>query len=452
MPIDQVFISYLRNSNWINVLLLRSMNLFRPVLVGSPKELLEVTPNGIVWIENNLEYRIMLNEYFDITTKTEDGLIPFSHAEILGNNLAFGLGLRRIRHPALNHHTIEVEQTDLPLNINTYTVCSMHCCNCANEIIEPRQYHQIQEIPRTTMKPQNYFCARNRVPVYPMDDELYYGLNYLVISTEILGNGIKTMRGRRRIMCSLCKQFVGEFLGRDVAVQLYADALRLVTEDKPVNFKDIFGHVTATQILLRLLHDADPNGPEKSRLFLKAIRPDGQLQYLHLHIDTNQVHILRSELDTSEDLKPVEELAIEADTSSDSDFEIILSDSSTSSSNSTKSKVADVETAEPTVQYIHLRGFRGYRLRYIFSENDQELNQNYEITRTWFDEGSRILRISYLMMSELITELKANEHVAAFLEKTLPPQKSEHPRLSYILFEPDEDFYARHEQIANPGN
>nr|XP_017000320.2 LOW QUALITY PROTEIN: uncharacterized protein LOC108059506 [Drosophila takahashii] len=463
MPVDQVIISYMRSRNWINVLLLRSMNLFQPVLVESPSEKIEVSANGFSWSEQNLEYRILVNEFFEIVTKTDDGEVPYSFVEMQGNNLVFGLALRRIKHRVLDQRTCDVEQGDLLLRINPFTPCCLHCSNCANLVMEQRQFHRIQEVAMTTMQPQNYFCARNRVPVYPTEEELFFGLNYLVISPDLLGIGVTTTPDHRLIECSRCKQCVGEYLGRDVAVQLYADALRLVSGDSPFGFEEIFGHVTPTQLMMRLLHDAEPISPEKTRLFLKAVRPDGQLQYLHLQVDTKQVHILRSELlDTSDlDRKSagLDAPPMEADTSSESDFEMRLSDTSSSSINPPTgddsmdpldSSLPKPKAAAPqkSVQYIQLRGFRGCRLKYLFSGEDQDLIENEDITTTWLDEGTQVLRISYGMMVDLMGELNANEHLAAALEKVSPPIKSRHPRLSYLIYEADEDFYARQEQIT----
>ncbi|EDV49398.1 uncharacterized protein LOC6553983 [Drosophila erecta] len=452
MPLDQVVITYVRSSSWINVLLLRSMNLFQPVLVESPSvsELIEVSPNGFCWYEQNVEYRIMVNEVFDIGTKTNGGSV----VEMQGSHVSFGLVLRRIRHRVLDELTINVKQGELPLRISPDVPCSLHCSNCANEIIGQRQYDQIREVPMTTMKPHNYFCPRN---VYPSEEELYYGLNYLVVCFEVLGNGVTTTRGRRRVLCSRCKQCVGEIIGRDVGVQLYADTLRLVTSDSALEFKEIFGHVTPTQIMKRLMNDADTFDLEQTGLFLKAVRPDGQLQLLHMQMDTKQMHILRSELDVSDIVKPSADLSTEVDTSSESDMDMNLSDSS--SSNSSAPETGNDKIATPprpttpkgtppkTVQYVRMRGFRGCRVTYLFSGSDSDLIENHEVSMTW-RERTRLLHISYTMMADLLGELNANENMLASLEKTSPPVKTYNPRHSYIIFEPDEEFYARQERFA----
>ncbi|XP_016959957.1 uncharacterized protein LOC108031232 [Drosophila biarmipes] len=459
MPLDQVIISYRRSRNFINVLLLRSMNLFQPVLGESPSEKLIVSANGICWREQNLEYRILVNDFFDIATRNEDGEVPFNLVEKEGNNLAFGLALRRIPHRALDERTVSVDKGELLLRINPFTRCSLHCGNCANKVVGERQYLQIREIPMTTMMPQNYFCARNKLPVYPTEEELFYGLNYLVVSTDLLGIGVTTTEGHRCIQCSRCQQPVGEYLGRDVAAQLFADALRLVTTESPFEFKEIFGHITPTQMMIRLLHDAYPISMEKTRLLLKTVRPDGQLQYLYLQVDTKQLHILRSELDTSDlEMNSTAQLPMEDDTSSESDLDMVLSDTSSSSINpQTGDDLMDrsdplpkPEAAEPqkSVKYLNLRGFGGFRLKYLFSASDEELNESDNVTSSWCDQGSRMIRISYSMMVDLMTEFNAHERVAAALEMNSPPTKSRQPRLTYVIFEPDEEFYARQEQFA----
>jgi len=52
------------------------------------------------------------------------------------------------------------------------------------------------------------------------------------------------------------------------------------------------------------------------------------------------------------------------------------------------------------------------------------------------------------MMVDLMSEFNAYERVAAALEMNPPPIKATYPRLTYIIFEPDEEFYARQEQIT----
>uniref|UniRef100_A0A6P4EWW5 Uncharacterized protein LOC108044948 n=1 Tax=Drosophila rhopaloa TaxID=1041015 RepID=A0A6P4EWW5_DRORH len=458
MPVDQVVISYIRNRNWINVLLLRSMDLYRAVLGESRSERIEVSPNGICWTEQNLEYRIMVDKFFDIEIKTDQGEPPYSLVEVEDNNVAFGLGLRRIKHRVLEQLTVDVQQGNLALRINPLTTYSFHCSNCANELIGQRQFLQVKPVPLTTMKPQNYFCPRYRTAEYPREEELFFGLNYLVMCTQLLGNGVATTQGRRRLECSRCRQCVGEFLGRDVAVHLYADALRLLDGDSPeIEFKEIFGHVTATQMMLRLLHDAEPISPDKSRLFLKAVRPDGQMHFLQMRVDTRQLHILRSELDFPEALESGQALPMETDTSSESDSEMHLNYTSSSNSNP-QSGDEDMDRSLPkpkttegippkSVRYVQLTGFHGCRVKYIFSGTDHELSENHEFIMGWRDDGCRKLRISYAMMAELIGELHANEYLVSILEKLPPPSKFDKPRVSYIIFEEDEKFYARQQKF-----
>ncbi|XP_033167085.1 uncharacterized protein LOC117145507 [Drosophila mauritiana] len=459
MSLDQVIVNCLRNKNWISVLLLRSMDLFQPVLVESSNvfHLIEVSRNGIIWHEKNVEYRIMMDDFFDISTRTHVGDVPVTLVEMKGNHVSFGLYLHRIRYSILDALTVYVELGELPMRISPYHSCSLHCSNCTNEIIGQRQYYHIQEVPITTVLPQIYFCPRNRIPVYPSEEELYYGLNYLVVCTEILGNGVETIAGRRRVLCSRCKKCLGEFITRDVGVQLYADALRFVTLDSPLEFKEIFDHVTPTQIMMRLVNDGENSGPDQRRLFLKAVRPDGQLQLLHLELDTKQMHILRSELKMPDSVKPNVSLPMETDTSSESDVD--MNDSDTSS-NYSMLQTGDEEipptprsttprgTPTKTVQYVRLRGYRGWRVRYLYSGSDQDLIDHDEVYMNWTYEKTRLFYISHLMMADLLCELNANENLVASLEKKPLPTGSDNPRQSCIICESDKEFYARQERFA----
>ncbi|KAH8418124.1 hypothetical protein KR009_010334 [Drosophila setifemur] len=467
MPLDQVIISYVRNRNWINVLLLRSMNLYQSnTLVGNPGEMVEVSPNGISWYEQSLEYRILLDKFFEISVKSEEGEPISAWGEMQANHVAFGLGLRRISHRLMDPQTTtDVELRDLRMWIDPTRPFSLHCRNCANEVIGLRQFVQIQPLPVTTMQPQRYFSIRS---LYPREDQLFYGLNYLIACPEVIGSGVIYTRGLRRLNCSRCTQCFGRTLGQNGVVQLYADALVVLTGEDPPRFREIFCHVTATQMMLRLLHDADPISPERTRLFLMAQRPDGQLQYLQMLIDTHQVHLLRSKLVPSEQFESGDAKNTESESSSESDFEMKSSDSSSNSPSSSSTDVGadgdgggdgeeDMvrpvpgnkitrELSSKSVRYVVVNGFRGCRLNYVFSGDDGELSDNYESFLLGFEDGARMLRISYAMMSELIGELNANEHLVASLEMQPPPTKTNRSRLSYIIYETDEDFYQ-----ARPG-
>ncbi|KAH8288890.1 hypothetical protein KR054_011523 [Drosophila jambulina] len=479
MPVDQVIICYLHKRNCINVLLLRSFDLFKVgTLTKTPCEMIQVAPNGISFSEQNLEYRILLDEFFELTIKSEDGEPLYGMGDLRANNVAFGLYLQRVNLRMLEQHTVDVKLGELPLRITSTAPCSFHCSNCANEVIRSQQYLRIQPVPVITMQPQSFFCGRHKIPVYPKEDQLFYGLNYVVICFLLLGNGVIRSWGRRHLECSRCRQVVGEVLGKDVAIQLHADALRVMTvgagANSPVKFREIYGHVTATQLMIRLLHDAEPISPDKTRIFLKAVRPDGQLHFLQMLVDTHQLHVLRSQLPapkelehSKDDQKSPEERNSPAlsDTSSEGDLEIKNSDTS-STSISSGFQDAEVDTvrpqatpcsasdssqvlqatdgvSKPTISYVELRGFRGFRIRFLFSGTDQEMADNQEVLDQWHDEGAHELRVSYPMIMELLAELIANENIVTALEKLPAPTKTNYPRLSYVVYETDKDFYDR---------
>ncbi|KAH8346873.1 hypothetical protein KR059_001488 [Drosophila kikkawai] len=470
MPVDQVIISYLRRRNCINVLLLRSLDLLQPdTLTKTPYEMIEVSPNGICFSEQNLEYRIDLDDIFELAVKSEDGDPLYGMGELRANNVSFGLYLQQIDLRKLDQLTVDVYVGELPLRINSTAPCSLNCSNCANEVIRRQQFLRIQPVPVITMRPNNFFCGRFKIPVYPQEDQLFYGLNYMVISFQLLGDGVLRSWERRQLECSRCRQVVGEVLGHDVAIQLFADALRVMTDGSgtkfPVKFREIFGHVTATQLMVRLLHDTEPFNPEKTRLLVKAVRPDGQLHYLQMLVDTSQVHLLRSQLPVPRELELTNDATSapeQSDSSSEGDLELKNSDTSGSSINSApQEEEEDTERPETTpytvdcpsqppeevpniiISYVELHGCRGCRIKYLFSGTDQELQANQDILDQWLDEGTHEMRVSYPMMMELLAELNANENMVAALEKLPAPKKCTRPRLSYIIYEKDSDFYAR---------
>ncbi|KPU79452.1 uncharacterized protein Dana_GF26877, isoform B [Drosophila ananassae] len=453
MPLDQVFVGLLRNRSWVNILLMRSLNLYQlNTLDRNPTEVIEVSTNGFSWNEQNLEYRVELDKFFEIGVKTDEGEPLFAQGEMQANNVIFGAALRRLNHRMM---APEIELGELRIHIKPSISCSIHCSNCSNEVITSRDFAQVKPVPITTMKPQNYFCGRCKVPIYPREDQLFYGLNYLVVNPKVIGPGVTYTRGQRRLQCSRCLQCLGDVLGLDVAVQLHADALRVLQwdKDKPIQFAEIFGHVTVTQLMLRLLHDAEPVNLEKTRIFLRALRPDGQLQYLQLLVDKRQVQLLRSPLAPENESLPRRRVASETESSSESDFDISSSDRSNPAFSPTP---GDEEIVRPVakrkivrerpvkvVKYVGIRGYRACRLKYLFSGNDRELSDNHELILQWREEGCRLLRVSYSMMAEILAELNANEHIVAALEKLPPPVKTDQPRLSYIIYETDDEFYGK---------
>ncbi|KAH8361913.1 hypothetical protein KR200_008398 [Drosophila serrata] len=477
MPLDQVVISYFSQRSFISVVLLRSFDLLKPDTLLIPgAQAIEVAPNGISYTENNVEYRIVLDDMFELTVKFEDDRY-YGAASQRASNVTFGLILQRVNVRKIADVIIDVKLGELPLRISSSAPCSLHCSNCANEVIRRQQYLRIQPVPVITMRPHSFFCGRHKIPVYPQEDQLFYGLNYVVICFLMLGNGVTRSWRRRRLECSRCRQVVGDVLGQDVAIRLFADALRVKTDgpdgQSPVKFRQIFGHVTATQLMMRLLHDAELINPDKTRLLLKAVRPDGQVHYLQMMVDTQQLYLLRSqmpgltehELYGDERKSPERNSPDRSDTSSEGDIEINNSYTSSSSFNSSIQEADEYmvtpqsppygpttppQLIQPSeiapkkiISYVALRGFHGVRIKFLFSETDQELVANQEILEQWFDEGAREFRVSYAMIMELLAELNANVNMVAALEKNNDPITSNHPRVSYIIYETDKDFYAR---------
>ncbi|KAH8265593.1 hypothetical protein KR038_011335 [Drosophila bunnanda] len=471
MPIDQVVISYLRQRNYINVLLFRSFDLLKPgTLAGPGGELIKVAPNGVTYTERNLEYRIVLDDFFQLAVSTEDSDPYYGGALLRDNNVSFGLFVQNVNVRMLEELTIEVKLRELPLRITSMEPCSLHCSNCANEVIRRQQYLRIQPVPVITMRPHSFFCGRHQIPVYPQEDQLFYGLNYVVICFLMMGSGVIRTWRRRRLECSRCRQVVGDVLRQDVAIRLYADALRVMTDgadglQSPAKVREIFGHVTATQLMMRLLHDAELLNPDKTRLLLKAVRPDGQVHYLQMMVDTQQMYLLRTEMPALKEqgiLSRDEPKSPEqSDTSSEGDVEAKNSDTSCSSINSGAQEASPggnspnaganspqvfqppEDVPKRIISYANLRGFRGLRIKFLFTGSDQDMVDNQEILEQWFNKGAREIRISYPMLMELLAELKANENMVVALEKQSNPISTNYPRVSYIVYETDQDFYAR---------
>ncbi|KAH8306202.1 hypothetical protein KR018_003932 [Drosophila ironensis] len=431
MPLEQVYMALLRNRDWMNVVLLRSGDLLQADNgCNNPIELVVANPNGFSWREQDVEYRMELLRFFQIDVRSNH----FRVCKKVGKHLSFGLALGKIKHAEMAGDVVVGE---LPLLINSSTIFSLHCSNCSVELITTRQFRDIQAVPLVTMKPSTVFCGNYNALVYPREYQLFYGLNYVVVSPTVLGAKVKYTNNFRHLQCSRCLHYIGEVLGFSVAVQLYADALRVLKRncESPSEFSDIFGHVTATQMLLRIMYDADLVDMTKARIILKAVRPDGQLHFLLLLMDINQIQILRSQL-----LPPTNPENDESSNGSDSNAMI---------NNKKDGKLPNSQMNPPkVVKYLKIRGYAATRIKYLICSSDVELAANHGMYHEWVEDGSTPLRVSYSMMAELIMELNVNENLVAILEKAPIDVKINEPRLSYLIHEKDEEFYKRQEECA----
>lgn len=436
MPLDMIVISLMRSSKWINVL-----------MVNTPAEdedednaqrqlrRIDVRPNGIRWIEPDLEQFTPLGKFFKIDASPESGITINKDSH---NLTAMKLSLHTINDEALNRRTKEVCIKGIRLLWTESMACALHCSNCHKELVAMRCFNRIRPMPVYTMEPLKYFCPNGKAHSRLAEGELYYALNYIVISPKILGK--RVVRSEGHIHCGRCLQLVGESLGEKVAVQLYVDTLSLASKHQnkvclPMDkLERLFGQLTVSQLMLHLLHDAVPISEVTTRLFLKTVRPDGQLHYMLLLVDTSQLHLLRSKISPSDGMT--------SDSSSEcSSYEGNISTSDDEAKEDDpdkepKEKRQRVGNSKP-VHLVQVQGYRGCRVNYHIFLSDEELAAHDELIEQWRAEGTPILRISYLMMMSLLHELKINELLVTTMEGHCENEKE--ARTSYIIYEPDED-------------
>ncbi|XP_030381987.1 uncharacterized protein LOC115629626 [Scaptodrosophila lebanonensis] len=443
MPLDHIVISMMRSNKWINVLMLNSGE--------SRNKVINVSANGIRWIERNCEQRLLLSEYFLINTEgvnspgggtggeaggssgssvnpgntasSENDSCNVSNVRYLrspeGDATLLGLSLQCVDDEALNNNTVEVGINPLQLRFDENTPIALHCGHCATELVPMRRYGPVA-IPVCTMEAASYFCPKNKTPLIPSENEIFYGLNHIVINPRLF-EGCVT-QNRMHVHCNSCLQQLGDILGDGVALQLWADTLcigRLNADGTPSQYlMELFRPVTSVQLMLRLLHDAVPISFEQTRLFLKTVRPDGQLLYLLLLIDTHQIHLLRSKLALTSDLHGPQQQP--------------------------RALIYHVEGH--SIQDIELNGYKGCRINYQTFFSDEELKANHDLISLWQEMGTPMLRISHKMMVELVSDLNMNERLVMNLEKLSPADMD--GRTSYLIYELDSEIFEK-KQLQN---
>ncbi|XP_017856796.1 PREDICTED: uncharacterized protein LOC108609584 [Drosophila arizonae] len=446
MPLELIVISVMRTNKWINVLML---NTPQEDFDQLQSRRIDVRSDGIRWIESDFEQFTPLGKFFEINTNPEAGITVDKETS---NSTALKLRLVRINDAVLDQQTVNVGIEKLQVFMNESMTCALHCTNCYNELVAERCFSSIRPVPIPTMEPLKYFYSEKQMPTAVDEGELYYGVNYIVISPQLLGKGVIQCGGN--IHCARCLQLVGESLGEKLAAQMYVDTLWVSPSPQTGlpegRLEKLFGRVTVSQLMLHLLQSAVPISDEKTRVFVKTVRPDGQLHYMLLLVDTNPLHMLRSKLSLIEDLNisnSPKDSDYDADASltsnSDSSIESIVENSSDSdfttddSGPRAKRRRRLRRGKSKPVHEVKVRGYRGCRLTYYMFSTDEELTANTKLIEQWRKEGTPMLRISYGMMMDLLRELTVNELLVATMERIITNEKE--GRISYIIFEPDED-------------
>ncbi|KAH8311439.1 hypothetical protein KR044_006324, partial [Drosophila immigrans] len=381
MSPELIVISLMRTCKWINVLMPNSQYVAR-----AKQRKIEVTSNGIRWTEEGFELFTPLFKFFKINSNPNEGL---AMKKTMNDATVLKLSVRNINEEALEEQTTIVPIERLKLHLDESMTFGLQCSNCHNNLMAPRRFNFIIPFPIFTMDPRKLFCGNGNSAPILSDGELYYALNLIVISPRILGQGV--IRNREQLHCRRCLQLLGESLGGQAAVKLYVDTLWVISQENR-RLEQLFEQLSVTQLMFHLLHNAVPISQEQRRLFLKSVRPDGQLHYMLLLVNSHPLHLLRSNLSLSEM------------------FSIDESDGLHS-----QSKRQRLTTKKP-VHEVKVTGFRGCRINYQIFCNDEQLSDNCELFEKWLAEGTPMLRISHTMMMDLLQELKMNESLAAKVE------------------------------------
>ncbi|XP_068155153.1 uncharacterized protein [Drosophila tropicalis] len=448
MPLEHIVISYVRDANWLNILMMKSVDILKPYTnpLCSQDRRIDVNPFGFRWSEAHVEQRVPFKNIFEVSPDVDDQMV-LGHAEETGIDITFGLTLKRTNRFLLERNTINVEVEKLKLKIEENVLSTFYCSQCANEVVQTRSFGYIRPFPVLTMRPETCFASKYPRNINPRDDGIFYGLNYIVISPRVLGTrGILFFSNAQgcSVVCVRCRQLLGEVLGDGVAILLYADTIR-ASLFMSFQLTDLFEHVNTSQVMLRLLYDTMPINTEKSRLFVKCIRPDGQHHYL-IVLEIRPIHVFRSKVCLTDDIDQPVDLSINFVGSSSERSQDTEPPSTSSGRRADYGRFGhrlgkrQRSVSNKSVTTVDLQGYRGRRVKYFFLSTDDEIANSSENIQESINNEKLIVRISYEMLMELVNELNYNEQMVASLEKLPPPEiKMDTPRLSYILFKHDDD-------------
>ncbi|KAH8381245.1 hypothetical protein KR093_000517, partial [Drosophila rubida] len=406
MPMELFIASIMRPAKWVNMLIVNSSN--------SKHRRIDVRTDGIRWREKNHEQFSRLGKFFQLKPKT------LKIEKEWRDEIAFRLNVTNFKVAALDEVTIHVPVDRLQLQLDESHTFGLQCNNCSNYVMPQRRFSFITQMPMVTMQPRKYFRINGTPAMTLSDGELYYGLNYIVMRQRVLGFGV--MRNREHIHCRRCLQLVGEALDELMAVKLYVDTLWVISSKggdrsqmSEGQLEERFAPLSVSQVMLQLLPNAVPSSKHKSRIFLKAVRADGQLHYMLLLVDVRELRLLRSNQSLSEmfnlncNVKRTARKGLKANRKGQ--------DACFWPSGESKPKRQRLG-AEKTVHEVKVSGYRGCRVNYQIFGNDAQLSANSEVFEQWHAEGTPMLRISYTTMMDLMHELKMNEDLVNKLERS----------------------------------
>ncbi|XP_017846562.1 uncharacterized protein LOC108602832 [Drosophila busckii] len=395
MPLESLIISLDPESKNINVLLVHLDE-------QEKKQCIKVTEDGLRWLQANYEQFVPLDDYVTLLSGSAPAFVKVNERATL-----LKLNPLSIEQQPLEEQISAVAIKPLPCQLTEAMSFKLRCNHCNLDLVSQRSFSCIRPVPKHSMQPNKVFFSENMRPLYP--SQLYYGLNFIVVNACVLDSGYK--RCNERIHCNRCLQQLGELLQFQPSALLFVDTI-CISNIRHLDLRmrkyiecplqRLFRPLSATQLLLRLLQNATPNGPDQLRIFLKTVDEYGQLQYMLLRVDNRLRHLLRPKLSHSERRELLKE----------------------------KNKA--LEQATQLMHVINVKSLLARCIRYNYFRNDEQLSAHDEMIQEWRKVGIPMLRIAHDMMMTLNRELQSNMYWVPELEHPLPAKTD--GRLSYIIY------------------
>lgn len=239
---------------------------------------------------------------------------------VTGNHISFRFNYTQIDLDALDGSAVQVPMAPLLLSCRENEAITLTCRDCRAELVEERTYRRLREFPSCVVDPSEFFCHNHggtgcgseaKVPtlpsLVPAPTDLFYGLNYVVVSINRDQNP-SILNRDDHLYCKRCMRYLGVALFNGAAARLWADAVRWLPGQEggagdggatAVVPRHFFQSSSMTQLVKRLLYSLWPQPLPQlclstSRAVLVTSLPSCRRhQYMFIHVVESQLRVLR---------------------------------------------------------------------------------------------------------------------------------------------------------------
>ncbi|XP_016931813.2 uncharacterized protein [Drosophila suzukii] len=224
---------------------------------------------------------------------------------VSGSHISFRFNYNQIDLAAVDGGAVEVPLAPQLLSCQENEAITINCRDCRAELVPARSHRRLREFPSCVVDPSEFFCHNHGpegksqpISLVPAEADLFYGLNYVVISFSEENPNI--LNREDHLYCKRCMRFLGQTMFNGAAARLWADAVRWLPAGAPAAAPDrhLFQSSTLTQLFKRLLQSLWPQPLPQlclstSRAVLVTSLPSRKRQYMFLHVVESQLRVLR---------------------------------------------------------------------------------------------------------------------------------------------------------------